>query len=119
MTTTTSKNVSLETLLGRLASDRKNWEYIGVCLVCGSEGWTRAGPTWIRQNGNYLVVGPGVAVWGTERGLAQLAITKAKPSWHEVAASIAPIPNIVMLCVAESSVLDNADVQRLAKEAEL
>jgi hypothetical protein len=93
--------------------------YYGVCLVNGPGGWTRAGPTWQLRTGNWVCVGPGVAKWGTTKGLAELASeAPLATEWHAVAATIAPDPHLVIPCIPGSGVLSHPDVARLAEEAD-
>lgn len=72
--------------------------YLGPCIMQAPGGWTRAGPTWyVRGDRLWICYGPGVASWGTTRGIAQLASADdCKPSWHDTGWVTAPDPNIVL-----------------------
>lgn len=52
--------------------------YMGPCVLQAPQGWTRCGPMWWTDIGA-IIVGPGVARWGTTLGIAELA-TRSTPS---------------------------------------
>lgn len=124
--TTKSKTVSLDELFRKapryqaLVEDR-DAQFMGPCVVQASGAWTRIGPTWLVPGIGWLVVGPGVANWGTKKGLAELATEVGpSPSWHAVGLIVAPQPNLVFAVTA--NVLESAamvEVASLTAEAEV
>ncbi len=65
-----------------------NSVYLGICATHTTGSWTRAGLTW-RVGDMLIVVGPGVAEWGTTQGLAELCVSRtAKPNYHTPAATL-------------------------------
>lgn len=83
---------------------RPDNEYLGVCIVQAPGAWSRMGPTWLTARGIWICCGPGLGVWGTTLGLAELAhdIT-AKPTWHACAAGMCPQPNLVFAVSPEAA----------------
>ena len=94
--------------------------YMGPCVVQAPGAWTRIGPTWLIPGVGWLIIGPGVANWGTQKGLAELATDLGpKPTWHAIGLVIAPAPNLVFAVVEEvlrSSAME--EVAALATDAE-
>lgn len=95
-------------------------QYMGPCVVQAPGAWTRVGPTWLVPGVGWLAVGPGVANWGTKKGLAELATEIGpNPTWHAVGLVIVPAPNLVFAittAVLASPVM--SEVAVLASEAE-
>ncbi len=73
---------------------RKDATYLGVVVVQASGAWTRCGPTWVVPGLGWIVYGPGLAEWKTNKGLAQLACETVEPRYHATAWGISPVPNI-------------------------
>lgn len=72
--------------------------YLGACVVQGPGSWTRIGPTWVVPGVGWITAGAGVAKWGTQAGLAQLAgptAVDAAPQLHALGWSIMERPNVV------------------------
>lgn len=64
--------------------------YLGPTVVQAQGAWTRCGPTWIVPGIGWVVFGPGVHVWRTTEGLAQLAEDLAvEPTWHAIGVAVA------------------------------
>lgn len=71
--------------------------YFGACIVQAPGAWCRVGPAWRVPGVGVVVIGPGLARWGTTTGLAQLAGAGApacKPEWHAVGIAICE-PNVM------------------------
>lgn len=96
--------------------------YLGPCVVQAPGAWTRIGPTWLVPGVGTLVIGPGLARWGTSQGLAQLAVDAAacKPEWHAVAIAVTATPNIIFALTSASITAPClASVAALAAEVEV
>lgn len=78
--------------------------YLGACIVQAPGAWSRVGPTWRVPNMFTIVIGPGLARWGTTKGLAELAVAAAdcKPEWHAMGIAICETPNIVFAITAKA-----------------
>lgn len=117
-TATKSKGDSLVALLAAVLPEISGARYYGPCVVAAPGAWTRCGPTWRLASGDWVVVGPGIGVWGTTAGLAQLC--REAPSgtaWHATAAAIVPAPQMVLPCGAGSGVLTAPGVSDLLQQA--
>lgn len=92
-------------------------EYLGPCVVQDPGAWTRLGPTWRVAGDRYICIGPGVNVWGTTQGLAELATADtAKPKFHAIGISISPRPNIIFAMTPEA--ITNCKIEAMAEEAQ-
>lgn len=77
-------------------------EYLGACVIQAPGAWTRIGGTWVDAAGRWWCAGPGVDLWGTTGGLAELAsATTATPTWHAAGIACAPAPHIVFAVAPE------------------
>jgi hypothetical protein len=96
---------------------RPDTEYMGACVVQGSGGWSRLGPTWWTVRG-WVCWGPGLARWQTTEGLAELVSqTSATPKYHANGWTCAPLPNMVFY--VEDHVIDHlAPVPKLLAAVE-
>lgn len=124
MAVTTTKTAALRRLLDQAPRitrllERPDTQYMGACIVQAPGAWTRMGPTWLVPGVGWVVIGPGVANWGTTSGLAQLATDPAacSPQWHTVGVAICPAPNLVFAATADSlAATQLAEVARLVVE---
>lgn len=95
--------------------------YFGVCIVQAPGAWSRVGPTWRVPGVGVVVIGPGIARWGTTAGLAQLAgagVATAKPEWHAVGLAICE-PNLMFAVTASALAAPQmAEVTALAAEVD-
>lgn len=95
--------------------------YLGACIVQAPGAWTRLGPTWLVPGIGTVVIGLGLARWGTSKGLAELATAAGgcKPEWHAVGLAICPAPNLIFAITAESlATAPMAAIAELAAEVD-
>lgn len=114
----------LLTPIGRAAV--KDGKYLGVCVLNAPGGWTRCGPAWRMPESSpvgsgFVIMGVGVQSWGTNEGLAQLAVgvgnNIAKPNWHAAGLSLSDTAYLC-LAVLPGSAAESADTKMLATVAE-